>query len=321
MSPATSKWQGFSFYHWEQRLLPLLISDTCGSLVTLVKSKSDLIFISLCVTGCVTRVISGEWRPWTRGSFSKWMDFLIITGAGEEKMTIWESGETHGATAGLWPCTFNFIFTDTCLCLLRHEGRRSTTWPSWGRRPTWLATPWCSTRGTVATKSTSRGGWNSTSAKSWPRLLIYEQHCPRWFLLVLHSQTCWAWICFSKYQQRFEAKFNVCLSEHERLLKFEGTLTPAVLFLSELTWLLVLRLVLVRSTKRLWKKDGLSSCKYQVLSLDRLPLYVNITVDIGKPFNWRFQLHTNCDQKNYFLEFFLLFFLLQLYQRMEFSYR
>lgn len=115
-------------------------------------------------------------------------------------------------------------------------------------------------------------------------------------------------MCVSKYQQRFEAKFNVCLSEHERLLKFEGTLTPAVSFLSELTWLLVLRLVLVRSTKRLWKKDGLSSCKYQVLSLDRLPLYVNITVDIGKPFNWRFQLHTNCDQKNYFLEFFVLFF-------------
>ncbi|XP_061608107.1 beta-1,4-galactosyltransferase 4 [Phyllopteryx taeniolatus] len=43
------------------------------------------------------------------------------------------------------------------------------------------------------------------------------------------------------------------------------------------------RMKLLRRTALVWKKDGLNSCKYQTLSVERLPLYVNVTVDIGKP--------------------------------------
>ncbi|XP_029957005.1 beta-1,4-galactosyltransferase 4-like [Salarias fasciatus] len=40
---------------------------------------------------------------------------------------------------------------------------------------------------------------------------------------------------------------------------------------------------LLRQTPQIWRKDGLNSCSYKTLSIDRLPLYVNVTVDIGKP--------------------------------------
>ncbi|KAF3706468.1 Beta-1,4-galactosyltransferase 4 [Channa argus] len=42
------------------------------------------------------------------------------------------------------------------------------------------------------------------------------------------------------------------------------------------------RMMLLRRTPYVWKKDGLNSCSYKTLSVDRLPLYVNVTVDIGK---------------------------------------
>ncbi|KAM6907697.1 beta-1,4-galactosyltransferase 4 [Xenentodon cancila] len=43
------------------------------------------------------------------------------------------------------------------------------------------------------------------------------------------------------------------------------------------------RMNLLGKTPYMWKKDGLSSCLYTTLSVERLNLYVNITVDIGKP--------------------------------------
>lgn len=43
------------------------------------------------------------------------------------------------------------------------------------------------------------------------------------------------------------------------------------------------RMRLLSQTPRMWKKDGLNSCSYKTLSVDRMPLYVNVTVDIGKP--------------------------------------
>ncbi|KAG7483541.1 hypothetical protein MATL_G00039500 [Megalops atlanticus] len=43
------------------------------------------------------------------------------------------------------------------------------------------------------------------------------------------------------------------------------------------------RMRLLGRTPRVWKKDGLNSCSYKVLSVERPPLYINITVDIGRP--------------------------------------
>ncbi|KAM9847056.1 beta-1,4-galactosyltransferase 4 isoform 1-T2 [Aulostomus maculatus] len=43
------------------------------------------------------------------------------------------------------------------------------------------------------------------------------------------------------------------------------------------------RMKLLGRTPQVWKKDGLNSCSYKTLSVERLPLYVNVTVDIGKP--------------------------------------
>ncbi|XP_056103364.1 beta-1,4-galactosyltransferase 4 [Rhinichthys klamathensis goyatoka] len=43
------------------------------------------------------------------------------------------------------------------------------------------------------------------------------------------------------------------------------------------------RMQLLRRTPQMWKKDGLNSCSYKVRSIDRAPLFINITVDIGKP--------------------------------------
>uniref|UniRef100_A0A8B9JIL8 Beta-1,4-galactosyltransferase n=1 Tax=Astyanax mexicanus TaxID=7994 RepID=A0A8B9JIL8_ASTMX len=40
--------------------------------------------------------------------------------------------------------------------------------------------------------------------------------------------------------------------------------------------------LLGRATK-MWKKDGLNSCTYQTLTVERPLLYINVTVDIGKP--------------------------------------
>ncbi|XP_006628043.2 beta-1,4-galactosyltransferase 4 [Lepisosteus oculatus] len=43
------------------------------------------------------------------------------------------------------------------------------------------------------------------------------------------------------------------------------------------------RMRLLSRTPRMWRLDGLSSCEYKLLSVERAPLYVNITVDIGRP--------------------------------------
>ncbi|KAM9332295.1 beta-1,4-galactosyltransferase 4 isoform 1-T3 [Pholidichthys leucotaenia] len=43
------------------------------------------------------------------------------------------------------------------------------------------------------------------------------------------------------------------------------------------------RMRLLGRTRHVWKRDGLNSCSYKTLSVERLPLYVNVTVDIGKP--------------------------------------
>ncbi|XP_076867616.1 beta-1,4-galactosyltransferase 4 [Brachyhypopomus gauderio] len=43
------------------------------------------------------------------------------------------------------------------------------------------------------------------------------------------------------------------------------------------------RMRLLSKTSDMWKKDGLNSCTYQTLSVERPPLYINVTVNIGKP--------------------------------------
>nr|XP_057943936.1 beta-1,4-galactosyltransferase 4 [Doryrhamphus excisus]XP_057943937.1 beta-1,4-galactosyltransferase 4 [Doryrhamphus excisus] len=43
------------------------------------------------------------------------------------------------------------------------------------------------------------------------------------------------------------------------------------------------RMKLLGRTPVVWKKDGLNSCSYKTLLVERPPLYVNVTVDIGKP--------------------------------------
>ncbi|XP_029029488.1 beta-1,4-galactosyltransferase 4 [Betta splendens] len=43
------------------------------------------------------------------------------------------------------------------------------------------------------------------------------------------------------------------------------------------------RMRLLGRTSLVWRKDGLNSCSYKTVSVERFPLYVNITVDIGKP--------------------------------------
>ncbi|KAJ7996265.1 hypothetical protein DPEC_G00235300 [Dallia pectoralis] len=45
------------------------------------------------------------------------------------------------------------------------------------------------------------------------------------------------------------------------------------------------RMVLLGRTRRVWSKDGLNSCTYTKLSVDRPQLYMNVTVDIGEPIN------------------------------------
>lgn len=47
--------------------------------------------------------------------------------------------------------------------------------------------------------------------------------------------------------------------------------------------LLFFRMKLLVQTSQVWRKDGLNSCSYKTLSVEREPLYVNVTVDIGKP--------------------------------------
>ncbi|XP_071995006.1 beta-1,4-galactosyltransferase 4 [Engystomops pustulosus] len=43
------------------------------------------------------------------------------------------------------------------------------------------------------------------------------------------------------------------------------------------------RMQLLRKASKVWRSDGLNSCTYKLLSIDHEPLYINITVDIGKP--------------------------------------
>ncbi|KAJ8383640.1 hypothetical protein AAFF_G00216110 [Aldrovandia affinis] len=43
------------------------------------------------------------------------------------------------------------------------------------------------------------------------------------------------------------------------------------------------RMRLLGQTQRVWRKDGLNSCSYKMLSVERSILYVNVTVDLGRP--------------------------------------
>ncbi|KAG9472663.1 beta-1,4-galactosyltransferase 4 [Eleutherodactylus coqui] len=43
------------------------------------------------------------------------------------------------------------------------------------------------------------------------------------------------------------------------------------------------RMQLLRKASKVWKTDGLNSCSYNLLSIEHEPLYINITVDIGRP--------------------------------------
>ncbi|MBN3304169.1 B4GT4 galactosyltransferase, partial [Amia calva] len=43
------------------------------------------------------------------------------------------------------------------------------------------------------------------------------------------------------------------------------------------------RMRLLSRTPRVWKRDGLSSCLYKTLTVERPALYINITVDLGRP--------------------------------------
>ncbi|XP_073525463.1 beta-1,4-galactosyltransferase 4-like [Phyllobates terribilis] len=43
------------------------------------------------------------------------------------------------------------------------------------------------------------------------------------------------------------------------------------------------RFRLLRKVARMWKRDGLNSCSYELLSIKHEPLYVNVTVNIGNP--------------------------------------
>ncbi|XP_035999070.1 beta-1,4-galactosyltransferase 4 [Fundulus heteroclitus] len=43
------------------------------------------------------------------------------------------------------------------------------------------------------------------------------------------------------------------------------------------------RMRLLGQTTKMWRNDGLNSCSYKIVSVERMPLYVNITVDIGQP--------------------------------------
>lgn len=46
---------------------------------------------------------------------------------------------------------------------------------------------------------------------------------------------------------------------------------------------------LLGRTPKVWRKDGLNTCSYSTLSVERSPLYINVTVDIGEPMHWGFR--------------------------------
>ncbi|XP_028656330.1 beta-1,4-galactosyltransferase 4 [Erpetoichthys calabaricus] len=46
------------------------------------------------------------------------------------------------------------------------------------------------------------------------------------------------------------------------------------------------RMRLLNRTPRVWKTDGLNSCSYKKLYVEKQQLYVNVTVDIGRPSLW-----------------------------------
>ncbi|XP_068187235.1 beta-1,4-galactosyltransferase 4 [Antennarius striatus] len=43
------------------------------------------------------------------------------------------------------------------------------------------------------------------------------------------------------------------------------------------------RMKLLAKAPLVWRHDGLNTCSYQTLSVERHPLYINVTVDIGEP--------------------------------------
>ncbi|KAM4795534.1 beta-1,4-galactosyltransferase 4 [Rhinophrynus dorsalis] len=45
------------------------------------------------------------------------------------------------------------------------------------------------------------------------------------------------------------------------------------------------RMNLLKKVPKVWKTDGLNSCSYKLLSIEHEQLYINFTVDIGKPQN------------------------------------
>ncbi|KAG2456861.1 B4GT4 galactosyltransferase, partial [Polypterus senegalus] len=46
------------------------------------------------------------------------------------------------------------------------------------------------------------------------------------------------------------------------------------------------RMRLLNRTPRVWKTDGLNSCSYKKLYVEKQQLYINVTVDIGRPSLW-----------------------------------
>lgn len=54
-------------------------------------------------------------------------------------------------------------------------------------------------------------------------------------------------------------------------------------FFENIPFCLFSRMKLLARTPQVWRTDGLNSCSYKTLSIERLPLYVNVTVDVGKP--------------------------------------
>lgn len=68
------------------------------------------------------------------------------------------------------------------------------------------------------------------------------------------------------------------------------------------------RMKLLGRTQQVWKKDGLNSCSYTTLSTERLPLYVNVTVDIGKPQSWDLKQEALLLPKKHFMAFYTLYY-------------
>lgn len=63
----------------------------------------------------------------------------------------------------------------------------------------------------------------------------------------------------------------------------------------------IFRMRLLERTRKIWKNDGINSCLYKMLSVERTKAYINVTVDISETQgqNWEecqgmYALHTLC---------------------------